>query len=73
MKNFSRTLCNQAEFSSMPNNQKKRYANVSEAGTITPLDFKATDESNIASTAEIMTTKFYPEEIIEEDILIENN
>ena len=42
LKDFSRALCNEAEFSNMPTAQKKRYANVGEAGIITPFDFKAT-------------------------------
>ena len=67
LKDFSRALCNEAEFSNMPTAQKKRYANVGEAGIITPFDFKATDDSNIASTTEIITTALYPEEFIEED------
>ncbi len=72
LKDFSRALCNEAEFSNMPTSQKKRYANVGEAGIVTPLDFKATDDSNIASTAEIITTALYPEEFIEEeDVLSE--
>ena len=70
LKDFSRALCNEAEFSNMPTAQKKRYANVGEAGIITPFDFKATDDSNIASTTEIITTALYPEEFIEEDVVL---
>lgn len=70
LKDFSRSLCNEAEFSNMSIGQKKRYANVGEAGIITPLDFKATDNSNIASTAEIITTALYPEDFIEEENIL---
>lgn len=70
LKGFSKALCNEAEYSNMPIGQKKRYANVGEAGIITPLDFKATDDSNIAATAEIITTALYPEEFIEEEDIL---
>ncbi|MGN8963490.1 hypothetical protein [Bariatricus sp. HCP28S3_D3] len=72
LKDFSNALYNEAEYSSMPVSQKKRYANIGEAGITTPLDFKVIDNSNIESTAEIITTALYPEEVIEEeDILSE--
>lgn len=70
LKGFSKALCNEAEYSNMPIGQKRRYANVGEAGIITPLDFKATDDSNIAATAEIITTALYPEEFIEEEDIL---
>lgn len=71
LQDFSNSLCNEAKYSNMTTGQKKRYANIGEAGFITPLDFKATDDSNIKATAEIITTALYPEEFIEEDILTE--
>lgn len=70
LKDFSQALYNEAEYSNMPIGQKKRYANVVKTGIITPLDFKATDASNIAATAEIITTALYPEEFIEEEDIL---
>ena len=70
LNNLSNALYNEAEYSSMPVSQKKRYANIGEAGITTPLDFKATDDSNIKSTAEIITTALYPEESIEEENIL---
>jgi hypothetical protein len=70
LKEFSKALCNEAEYSNMSIGQKKRYANVGEAGIITPLDFQATDDSNIVATAEIITTALYPEESIEEENIL---
>ena len=72
LQDFSNSLCNEAKYNSnMTLGQKKRYANVGEHDFITPFDFKATDDSNIKATAEIITTALYPEEFIEEEILTE--
>lgn len=70
LKDFSNALYNEAEYSSMPVSQKKRYANIGESGITTPLDFKATDDSNIEATAEIITTALYPEKDIEEEDIL---
>ena len=70
LEDFSKALCIEAEYCNMPTSQKKRYANISKAGIITPLDFKETDDSNIAATAEIITTALYPEEFIENEDVI---
>lgn len=72
LKDFSNALYKKAEGRRMPMpvNQKKRYANIGESGITTPLDFQATDISNIKATAEIITTALYPEKVIEEEDIL---
>lgn len=70
LQDFSNALCNEAKYGNMTTGQKKRYANVGEAGFITPFDFKATDDSNIKATPEIITAALYPEEFIEEEKIL---
>ena len=54
----------------MSDDQKKRYENIGERGVTTPFDFKSTDISNIDATADIITIALYPENVVEEDILV---
>lgn len=70
LENFSNALYNEAEYSRMDTNQKKRYENIGENGATTPFDFKSTDISNIDATADIITIALYPENVVEEDILV---
>ena len=64
---FSDALYQEAEYSSMPPSQKKRYLNVRESGITAPFDFKAADASGIEATAELITAAFSPETPTEED------
>ena len=70
LENFSNALYNEAKYSCMSDDQKKRYENIGERGVTTPFDFKSTDISNIDATADIITIALYPENVVEEDILV---
>ena len=70
LENFSNVLYNEAKYSCMSDDQKKRYENIGERGVTTPFDFKSTDISNIDATADIITLALYPENVVEEDILV---
>lgn len=51
-------------------NELENFSNALYNGVTTPFDFKSTDISNINATADIITIALYPENVIEEDILV---